>query len=310
MVYLKSKNKKAIQRDILMAMVLGILVLTIITYFIFYEYFAENDLSLESCRQSIVLRQSAPNTDFLTLSVADFKSKFPLKCKTNVEVIDFENKSKAEKLIAENLARCWYLFGEGRYTLFPIETYSMQSYCVPCTRVHFDEKVIDFYKKTENQIDVLEGLDQRLEDSSITAKEYLKNAFKASNGVNWIVFDVGTESQEFEISGDKFILDDVSTDGDSGFIIEIVTDLKNRFVGGMAKLTLPRYINPDNGDLVIFYDQVTRADKSDKLGHGSFLFYFQYGQTNPNPFVELEQQFLDAGDWSANLCDEFDGVPL
>jgi len=292
--------------DVMIALILGLMVLSLSLYFIFQEYFTSDMIDQESCRQSVILRATLPEAEKVGITFMSFKDDFPLKCKTQIYTIDYNDTEKAGKLITDTLAQCWYLFGEGESQIFPAQPervgipftgYGFESYCVPCARVHFSPEVGDFYKK--NRIDVSAALDKVMTD--ITYKVYLSQAFQPSVGVNYIFFDTKRKVTDFQFSGDKFIVDDAETTGP-------MKTIRNSLTGGIAEVTLPRYINSSNGDILIFFSQVIRSDHSDTFGHNPLLFYFQIDQ-EPDPFKELGKDFIEAGDWGATMCDQFDGIP-
>jgi hypothetical protein len=283
--------------DIMIALILGLIVLSLSLYFIFQEYFTKDTIDMESCRQSVVLRANLPEEDKLGVTYISFKDDFPLKCKTQVYTIDYEDVGVAGTLIADTLATCWNLFGEGEGQIFPSDTYGFQSFCAPCARIRFSPEVESFYRK--NVIDVPAALDRIVTD--VSYKTFLSQAFQPSVGVNWLIANTDKSINKFKFSGDKFLIDDAQTSGP-------LDSIENYFVGGLADVTLPKYINSSNGDLIIFFSQVIRSDDSEVFGHNPLLFYFQIGQT-PDPFEELKKDFIEAGDWSANMCDQFEGIP-
>jgi hypothetical protein len=274
------------------------MVLAIGIFFIFNEYFTGEGADLEICRQSILLRANLPDSSKWGVTYLKFKNDFPLKCKTQIIDIDYEDTNKAGKLIADTLVQCWNLFDEGKSQIFSADRSGFESYCVPCARIHFTPKVKSFYEK--NEIDVAIALDGVFR--GVTYKTYLDNAFRPSVGVNWLFTNTDVSINEFKFSENKFLVDDGKTRG-------LLDSLKNQIVGGLADVTLPRYINSSNGDIVIFFSQVTRSDDSKIFGYNPLLFYFQVNQKQPNPFEEIKKDFIEAGDWSSDMCDQFEGIP-
>jgi len=297
-------NKKGDKYYIMISLILGLIVLSLSLYFIFQEYFNEEMISQESCRQSVILRATLPEGEKFGVTWITFKDDFPLKCKTQVYTINYEDTEKAGKLMADTLAQCWYLFGEGEMQIFPaksdrvlFEGYGLESFCTPCARIHFSPEVKSFYEK--NPIDVSSALDQIMTD--ITYRTYLSQAFQPAVGVNWQLFNTDKKVNDFIFSGDEFLVADEKTKG-------FIDTLHNYFVGGLADVTLPRYLNSSNGDVVIFFSEVIRSDKSKFFGYNPLLFYFQIDQ-EPDPFKELEKDFIESWDQGAPMCDQFDGIP-
>ncbi|MGC9309482.1 MAG: hypothetical protein ACP5D2_02180, partial [Candidatus Nanoarchaeia archaeon] len=97
---------------IIISMILGIVILGLSLYFIFHEYFTEDDINWETCRQSVVMRAMSPDLEDLG---KDLKGPLPLKCKTDVLVVEDFKKEEIYPTIANAIARTWYGFGEGEY---------------------------------------------------------------------------------------------------------------------------------------------------------------------------------------------------
>ena len=87
---MQENNKKVSEKYyIIISLILGLLVLGLVLYYLFQEYFTEEDIDLEVCRQSVILRNSMPNAERIaTSSIEEIKGMFPLKCKTDVIKID------------------------------------------------------------------------------------------------------------------------------------------------------------------------------------------------------------------------------
>jgi len=136
------KKRGAYKHHIIISLILGLMVLGLVFGLIFPELL-EAGVDWEVCRQSIYLRNSMPN--YIVIDQA--KDLLPLKCKAEVIEVDYKDIDRAEKEIADTMAACWHLFGEGRYSIFPpTRGVFPESYCVPCARIHFDEDVKDFYR--------------------------------------------------------------------------------------------------------------------------------------------------------------------
>ncbi|GEM_PF-5130261 len=253
---------------VLLALILGLMIVGLSIYFIFNEYFTQDEINYDICKQSLVLRANSPEAP-LTVITASTKS-FPVKCKTEVINIDFENTSKSEELIAQTMRGCWSMFLEGKSQLFPGESGSRGSWCLPCARISFDEKVKDFYSREENKINVTKALQGKIPKMSITFNDYLKKAF------TYAKYYGGKDI--FNIEGS----------------------------GWEAKIILPEKVEPSKGDILVFLQQTIIG--SGKFH--SNIFYFQSGQPNPNPFDLMNNEFSEGDLWTAaDLCDNYVGIP-
>jgi len=300
------KGKKGDEKYyILISMILGLIILALSLWFIFYEYFNENEIGLESCKQSVVLRATLPE-DFGG-GLLSFKSQFPLKCKT--QVIEINKKTKdAKQEILDTLVSCWYAFGNGDYSVFPSKFYRTKSVCVPCARIHFDPEVVDDYTG-DKKID----LTKALREGKISGKTYYD--YFNDVGKKFPAFSPAS-SRPFNFESGEFKVDE---DDQKPY------PLKNRLTGevkvpdffgietsknGLSRVDLPRWVDAKRGDLMIYYGAVVFSEEADIGPYISYLFYFQSGQKNPDPFDELESEFIDGEAWQDfDLCSEMDGIP-
>jgi hypothetical protein len=127
---------------IIVSLILGLMILAISLYWIFNEFFNEEEIDWEVCRQSILLRAGLPEADLAALKL-DAKGAFPLKCKTEVVTIDdFSSPEKVYGKIADTVAQGWYMFGEGKLDFVHRENWESQTVCMVFARIHFDEEAV------------------------------------------------------------------------------------------------------------------------------------------------------------------------
>lgn len=151
---LLNSKRSAEKYYLVISIILGLIILIIAIYWIFQEYFGQDEINRETCRQGIILRASMPESERLaTRSLDDLRNNFPLKCKTEVVDVslpkDFDESfsQNVSKLIADKMAECWNLFGEGNYLVFPLAIKEQKS-CVICSRIHFSVgEIPDNYRK-------------------------------------------------------------------------------------------------------------------------------------------------------------------
>ncbi|MCK5449795.1 hypothetical protein KAI32_02935 [Candidatus Pacearchaeota archaeon] len=291
-------NKKGeLRYTFIISIILGLIFIGI--FFLFLGvYFNNDELDWQQCRNSIIFRANSPEVQNI-ITFISFKNTFPLKCKTNIVSISKKDveEGKDGKIIADTLAQCWYMFLEGESQIFPSQTRGFESYCVPCARIRFEEDAVLLNKK----IDLLKVFNGKMDKRKNSYLDYYGDGFNPSVGVNYLFFTTEGERKEFTFSGDSFYVDDESTTG-------LLDGVSNYFKGGLAEVNLPRYIDPSNGDVLVFVSQVVRSDGNEDLGFNPLLFYFSMDQTL-DPFGELKKDFIEAGDWKASMCDTMDGVP-
>jgi hypothetical protein len=284
---------------IILYLILGLLVLSISIYFIFNEYFTEEDGDREVCWQSVQLRALMPEYEKMGIKIAEFKSDFPLKCKTNVVEISKEDVEKielAKKKIADAVVDCWALYGKGDYSVFPSRFFD-SSVCVPCARVHLSEDAKKYMGENEININITDALDLRM------TKDYTYYSYLENSGDRFSAFNVGA-GMISSLGADKFMLDDAFFGRNNLLIIINRLSGAERSIVQDNELFLPGMIFAERGDLMINYG-VALVGGSESFGeYVPYLFYFQSGQ-NPNPF-EMTKHNLFHG---VKLCSSWEGIP-
>ena len=231
-------NKRGMGWGLIIAMITGILVVTIGFYFMFNESFTKGGIDWEGCRQSLIARNALPEKD-LAIQVISTKGALPLKCGTKVVNIDYEDLERAETEIAETISACWYMHGKGEYRIFPSMsslTRESATPCMICARIHLENDVKEYYSKEENMIDIEYSLDGQLEDYGVSYWEYLN----PGRDINAFLYFKGWEDDGFNITR----LYDVSR------IIDAPADTE--------VFSFPKYLYPERGDLFITYVEPVR----------------------------------------------------
>jgi hypothetical protein len=342
---MSGKNKKGAEYYyIVLSLILGLMVFAVFLFWIYEEYFTEEEADIQICRQSVQIRANIPDitmkgptaTDLAAAgagtvvagpvggiigyesfssggteyTVKSFKQEFPLKCKTQVVTIDYEDQARFEKEIANTIAGCWSLFGEGKSNIFPAnsiagDVFFFRSTCVPCARIHVSPKVRDYYLERNsseyaNRVDILRGLKQPFRDTDylgyLTQGDGPFSAFSPGNAL------------AFEFSGSRF---DVDWDENRKPVVFVNRLTKGQDGGSvwnprMAQVSLPRFYDPDKGDLLIYYGALGTATND---GAGHYYPYMFYTHSQNNYIRELGENFVwDNTKWGV-MCDAFEGIP-
>jgi len=311
-------NKKGDYKwGIVLSLILGLMVLSLSMYFIFNEYFTDDDLDMEVCRQSIQVRATLPDATIKGIFTAEsFKDSFPLKCKTMVKTIEKEDVEKddasgAKIIIAESVAECWDIYQRGDSTAFPSKFYGLKSSCVPCVRIHLSEEARKYMEKEGFNIDIRGALDLNME-KDFRFYNFLENSgrkFSAFNPAFGMAFNLEgnfffvNEDDKQDVTLKNKLTGGVKDEGWFDSFSKGILDLK------MAQVVLPQFFYHDKGDLLINYGIITSSADEGIGNYIPYLFYFQTGQTTPNPFSEVKKGFLDGFTKSSNFCDGWEGIP-
>lgn len=141
----KNKRGELTTQQIVLLIIL-IMSFVVILYFLFHlGFFSKSEI--EICHHSVVLRGNS------ILS----KSDVPLNCQriyvcltndgtceqmTNPTIVKVESKTEVYYALAEEMANCWWMFGEGQVDYIGGKALKV-NYCSICTQLAFDDSILD-----------------------------------------------------------------------------------------------------------------------------------------------------------------------
>jgi len=149
---------------------------------VYYQFDWTGDVDREVCHESVILRGTLPD-----ILGTGSKEVTPLKCKTRKICVTVEKlfgkgacdtfgekyvteeiskdernqETNIKKLLADELADCWSMMGEGKIQVFEREVASSKKACVICSRIDFDDSV---------KVDKIEGLSNYLKEKKVPNK--------------------------------------------------------------------------------------------------------------------------------------------
>jgi hypothetical protein len=259
------KNKKGDYKYYLLAsLIIGLLVLSLSLYFLFKEYFTQDDADWEICRQSLILRNSMPEKDLLAM-IASGKDVLPVKCKNSVINIDYKDRERAETEIANAIGNCWYLTGKGEYQVFPGHKLEWSSDgkqstpCIVCSRVHIAPGVIDYYSDEKNSISFQRALSSNYVDKDTNFWNFL-NPPQGNKAFMYF--------EEWNNSGFSI---------DFSLVLNPLVGMTRGLPDDTKAFKFPRFFNVARGDLYVIYVEPT----------GAVLFS---GERGIKPYMILMQQ--------------------
>jgi hypothetical protein len=155
------KNKKGVVNKALIGMII-FLITVVAILIVFYNLNLGKITEQEACHLSVVARSSAIATTNLA------KNTIPLNCKTQYvcltedgtcekltspEIEKVKSKKEVYKVLANQLAECWWMFGEGKVDYIGEELSSGKLYCSLCAQVVFDESLTSLEGLESGEID-------------------------------------------------------------------------------------------------------------------------------------------------------------
>jgi len=126
---------------IIISLILGIIILSLVFYFLFNEYFTQDEIDWETCRQSVVFANYLPSTTF-----KDFKDLVQIKCKTKVIEVDAETYEEVDKIISDTITSCWYMYGGEKFDFLASEFWGDKDYSLVCARLKFTDQTVENLK--------------------------------------------------------------------------------------------------------------------------------------------------------------------
>jgi hypothetical protein len=272
-------NKKGIEAmyGLIFKLILGIAVVLVV-FGLFVSNNIGDEVDVAVCRESLAVRAQLPDVESWGLDFWSFKDKWPLKCQTSEVKIDYNDTAEAERHIMETIAGCWNLVGRGEFDVFPVASWSVDSYCFVCARIHFEPEVRKFYEG-ENQINLKSALNKRLSESTLSYKQFL-----TGKGHNPSLIS-GKFKEDFEIIEDR-----------------------NVFTSDTSVVYLPELIEISKGDLfVTFSSWVIDSNNSTNQ-----LFFYQ-DNSGENVEELTQDKIVDEWSWFPDAieraCGKWEGIP-
>lgn len=166
------KNNKGVGMGMLVAIILTIAALVPVTFFtVKYAASQRSGIGMRECQISILKaaqeKKISGGNVFSRLhcqrdNLGDLVIKKEDVIDEKTEMID---QDKASRIIADAMASCWQMVGEGK--IDPFSNWEKEgSYCMICKTIRFDEELKKYYKESLTDKD---KLDKRGEKSFITS---------------------------------------------------------------------------------------------------------------------------------------------
>lgn len=182
MISLSNKRGELTTQQIIILIIL-ILSFAVILYFIFSLNLGEESDN-EICRNSVVLRaNSVLGADSVPL---DCRRQYVCitedgSCEkmTSPKIIEVKTKDDVYQALADELAECWWMFGEGKLN-YAESDLTGTLYCSICSQIAFDDSVEkEIFKSKE--IDEKTVYDYMSRHNYSSGKSYLKYIFGTNN---------------------------------------------------------------------------------------------------------------------------------
>ncbi len=285
---------------IIISLILGLMVLGLSMYFIFHEYFSEDDINWESCRQSIILRNMMPEGTLLKVIDYSAKEYMPLKCKT--QLIEIEKETAVEdfqKKFMETMASCWYLVGEGEYRFFAHEGLGVSARCLVCARIQVDPAVA---RELEATPDVFKNAFLIKPQGKASYWDYFtKGDIQAIRPKRW--------GAAFEVLYGGHSVSKALAVGSVGvsLVMDLVKKGREKDLGGPGYV-FPANYNSSKGDIFIVISSLARNEEKVK----PYLLYLQEEDLFElrEPLVTFGSQWWNKEDtFSIKPCDSFETIP-
>ncbi len=142
------KNKKALESEVLIGIIITLIVAAVIFFFL-RGLTLKGTIDKEACHQTVLMRS-------MPVGIGEtMKKSIPLKCKTEDILISFQDEELIKQRIANAMYDCWWMLGEGRLspflegTLKEMSIMPAKSMCVICSTIGFSDRVRAKYSEID-----------------------------------------------------------------------------------------------------------------------------------------------------------------
>jgi len=159
-------NKKAIAKRTLTLLILSCVTAIILAIFIGrWAITMEKGENIEICRGSIILAAQSKIVGNEAWTPLDCPRTDLLIKKGDVVRNGVIDQERVHKIVADSMAECWYMYGEGKIDPFSNWDNTGENYCLICKTIKFDKKLTSF---------ILSKGDEMVEGDSINNENFKK----------------------------------------------------------------------------------------------------------------------------------------
>jgi len=237
---LMSQTKGELTTQQIIMLIIVITSFVVILFLLFRLNLGETS-NKEICYNSVVLKSTAKGL----VGRLDCKTNYVCisgggKCeginptttvKVNLDNKDEDNKDEIMKAIADEMADCWWMFGEGKlnYLNFKEEGVIDKTTCAICSTIKFDDKILEKdyiirYREFYNYLNSLQ------KDSGETYFSYLYDSFNVDEfqETSFLQIDIDTN---FILDDEKYaIVTGVKKDFKIEKVLDVFTPVKKAFM--------------------------------------------------------------------------------
>lgn len=175
------KNKRAIESEVLIGIIITVLVAAVIFWFLYLHNASFGGIiDREACHQSVLMR-SIP-----TVIGTPLRTSIPLKCRTEDIIINFDDEEIIKQRMANAMHDCWWMLGEGKLNFYALGL-TRENYCIICS-------TIDFSGKAENKI---------IPDF----QDYLQTEIIPTTNLTYMQYVSNNEDADVNVLGEKQSID-------------------------------------------------------------------------------------------------------
>lgn len=214
--YFNRKGEMTTEQIVIL--VIAIASFAVIMYFLVSLGLGENTED-ELCRNSVVQRGSLDKLPGISPDTIPLKCNKAYICLTKdgscekmykPESIKVKTKSEVYEVLAEELANCWWMFGEGKIA-YAGKDKLKNLYCSLCSQIAFDDSIKEIFPDGKiNENELYEELVKMNKTNDETYFEYL---FGSSNSEEFLKQDFGSINLDSQYYSLMAITGDISTLG-------------------------------------------------------------------------------------------------
>src|SRR6056297_1657206 len=191
-----NKNLFNIKKGALTTQQIVLLIILIASFVVILYFFISADLGGESekevCHNSVVMKSHSalPGDTELNCHRSYICITKDGSCEgmSKPEKKEVENVEEVYQVLADEMAECWWMFGEGKIDYVGKDAFLKKNYCSICSQILFDDSLLEFEKIENGKIDkdnLYEYMSNKTISSGLNQKEksktYLEYLLKTNN---------------------------------------------------------------------------------------------------------------------------------
>ncbi len=180
-----NKKGEITTQQIVLLIILIVSFIIILLLIVGFDFFAQSDK--EICHNSVVMKSTTISEKAIPLDCSRtyicISEDGSCEGMTKPKIVKVETEEDIYSVLAEEMADCWWMFGEGKIDYVGKDFFTKDNYCSICSQVGFD-----------NSVKEIEGVGDELSKDKLHA--YLAKTKMPDEEINYAEYFFGTNDVE------------------------------------------------------------------------------------------------------------------